>query len=194
MRRAVRNLWARSGALVPFPSWGYALPTAAGTMKRLRRLILLIAAFCGLVACATKIAIEDVSIDLPAGWHVERDGASIVSASPNSDMTQLPNLSIQIYRRLRPDQPTECQTEKIREAFFFPNNLKKSTFRARLQADGFTEYAGIAIFEDKGDSTHVAMRVLCSQQRIAYLSIFYEKDEEAMLQHLEKVARSIRWN
>lgn len=163
-------------------------------MKQVRIVILLIAAFCGLVACATKIEIEDVSIDLPAGWHIERDGASIVEASPNRDMTQLPNLSIQIYRRSRSYQPTECHTEKIRETFFFPNKLKKPTFRAKLRADGFTEYAGIAVFDDKGDSTHAAMRVLCSQQGIAYLGIFYEKNEEAMLQLLEKVTKSVRWN
>jgi hypothetical protein len=163
-------------------------------MKRLWMSVMLIASCCSLAACATKIAIEDVSIELPARWYVERDGASIVSASPNSDMTRLPNLSVQIYRRSQPDQPTECQTETIREAFFFPVLLQNSTFSARVRSDGLTEYAGIAIFDGEGGSTHAAMRLLCSQRGIAYLSMIYEQDDETMLQQLDKVAKSVRWN
>lgn len=155
---------------------------------------MLIAAFCSLVACAEKIVIEDVSIDFPVGWRVERDGASIVSASPHSDMTRLPNLSVQIYRRSQSGQLAECQTEKIRETFFFPEILQKSTFSARVRVDGFTEYAGIAVFEGESGSTHAAMRLLCSQWGIAYLSIIYEQDDEAMLQQLDEVAKSVRWN
>ena len=182
--------------MVSLLAWRCIKWQLALNMKPYLRLLLSITVCSGLVACATKVTVEEVTVDIPASWKVERTSMRVLTVRRHSDPNTYPVLSIESIPLTPTERLAQCQPDNIRAAFFFPALLKPASFTMKEQSNGVIDYSGIGTFKSEEGTWQLAMRLLCLQNGIVYFGVYYENEneEEPMLWILNKIVKSVRWN
>ena len=169
----------------------------------LLRVAYLLALCCIHVASAKPVGAIDFSIEVPAGWHIERDSNENFSATPSKDDFTRAVLVNSCRRPFASDNCANvaCEAEQIRASlFWYFINQPAAEYFELLRKDGYRDFraVGQVDFDAKDKMGKVgswfAVSVVCGADGYVQVGSQSETSHDDAMQRLDGVVQTLRWH
>lgn len=157
---------------------------------------------CARVALADPISGDFFAVDVPSGWHVDRDEKGAVTVTPRRD-EYATGLSIVSYEWTKIPDLVACKGDEIRKNFFwFFASQPPAVYSEGSGVGGYREFRAVGVLGDvtfqKADARSdagpwVASSIVCGPKGILHVSSSSDESQRNAVNRLNTLMDTLRW-
>jgi hypothetical protein len=138
----------------------------------------------------TSVTVGDLSVEIPASWHIQRDSLNHINVSPRKD-EPLPGIGIEICRSTHVDCRPTCEDQEIRRRYGIFDLIPGAAMSTKFSDRGNGErefFAAGTIPNGEGKTVYSMLHVRCSTKGIMYFSMTSDRPDPIVMDVFKRIA------